>query len=90
MQSIFIIFFAYHIFFRFAGKDYDAAVMTSGFIGSGLGATPVGMANIEAVTHRFGASPKALILFPLLGSFCTDVMNATILRSLLALPIFGA
>ncbi len=89
IQSLFIIFFAYHIFFRFAGKNYDAAVMTSGFIGSGLGATPVGMANVEAVTHRFGASPKAMLLIPLLGSFCTDVMNATILRGLLTLPIFG-
>lgn len=88
-QSVFIILFAYHIFFRFAGKDYDAAVMTSGFIGSGLGATPVGMANVEAITHRFGASPKALLLIPLLGSFCADVMNAAILRSLLTLPVFG-
>lgn len=88
-QTIFIILFAYYIFFRFAGKDYDAAVMVAGFIGSGLGATPVGMANVEAVIHRFGVSHKALLLVPLLGSFCTDIMNAIILRTFLGLPFFS-
>ena len=88
IQCIFIVLFAYHVFFRFAGKDYDAAVISAGFIGSGLGATPVGMANVEAITHRFGASPKALLLIPLLGSFFTDIMNAAVLRAFLSLNIF--
>ncbi|MCY4328581.1 MAG: sodium/glutamate symporter [Endozoicomonadaceae bacterium] len=87
-QATFIAFFAYYVFFRFAGKNYDAAVMVAGFIGSGLGATPVGMANVEAVIHRFGISHRALLLIPLLGSFCTDIMNAVILRIFLATPIF--
>lgn len=86
LQVVFIVLFAHYVFFRFAGKDYDAAVMVAGFIGSGLGATPVGMANVEAVIHRFGVSQKALLLIPLLGSFCTDIMNAIILRTFLELP----
>ncbi len=88
LQCITIVLFVNYILFPLIGKDYDAAVISSGFIGSGLGATPVGMANIDTVTHRFGMSPKALLIIPLLGSFFTDVMNAVVLRLLLTLPIF--
>ncbi|WP_196221291.1 sodium/glutamate symporter [Sansalvadorimonas verongulae] len=88
LQSIMIVIFGYHILFRLAGRDYDAAVITSGFIGSGLGATPVGMANVDTITQRFGMSPKAMLIIPLLGSFFTDVMNAMVLRTFLGLPVF--
>ena len=36
--------------FRFTGRDYDASVIASGFLGLGLGATPVAMANMQAIT----------------------------------------
>ena len=88
LQCILAVVFAYYILFRLAGKDYDAAVICAGFIGSGLGATPVGMANVEAITQRYGNSMKALLIIPLLGSFFTDVLNALVLRSFLELPFF--
>ena len=77
-QIIFIVLYARLIFFRFGGKDYDSAVLTSGFIGSGLGATPVGLANMEMVTKKYGMSYKAFLILPLLGSVFTDLMNAII------------
>ncbi len=88
-QCLFVAFFAYYVFFRYAGKDYDAAVMTSGFVGSGLGATPVGMANVEAITHRFLPSPKAMLFVPLLGSVFTDLINSVILQSFIKIPLIG-
>ncbi len=87
-QTVISVLFVYFIVFRFAGRDYDAAVISSGFIGSGLGATPVGMANVETITNKFGPSPKALLIIPLLGSFFTDVLNAIVLKGFLALPFF--
>lgn len=86
MQSFFICLFAYFLMFRASGKDYDASLITSGFVGLGLGATPVGLANVSTLTRRFGASPKAFLVVPLLGSVFTDTLNAIILQLFLSLP----
>ncbi len=79
---------AYHIVFRFMGKNYDAAVMSGGFIGLGLGATPVAMANMDAIVKKYGPSPQAFLVIPLLGAFFIDIANAMILRLFLSLPIY--
>ena len=51
VQMLVITLFAVHIVFRVMGRDYDAAVMSGGFVGLGLGATPVAIANMER-DHR--------------------------------------
>lgn len=78
-QVIFIVLFAKFIFFKLGGKNYDSAVLTAGFIGAGLGATPVGLANMDSITKKYGISGNAFLLLPLLGSVFTDSMNAIIL-----------
>jgi glutamate:Na+ symporter, ESS family len=80
--------FSYFIIFRIAGRDYDAAVITAGFAGLGLGATPVGMANMRAVTSKFGMSAKAFLIIPLLGAFFIDITNALVLQFFMGLPFF--
>lgn len=82
-QTILMVFFAILIVFHFLGRDYQAAVIASGFVGLGLGATPVGIANMNAVTAKHGPSPKAFILVPLVGAFFLDLMNATIIQGFL-------
>jgi len=81
--------FAYFVVFRIAGKDYDAAVITAGFAGLGLGATPVGMANMRAITGKYGASAKAFLIIPLLGAFFIDITNALVLQFFMGLPFFN-
>ena len=85
-QSFVICLFAYFLMFRASGKDYDASLITSGFVGHGLGATPVGLANVNTLAHRFGPSPKAFLVVSLLGSVFTDVLNAIVLQFYLSLP----
>ncbi|MDE0943056.1 MAG: sodium/glutamate symporter [Alphaproteobacteria bacterium] len=57
------------IVFRMMGKDYDACVISAGFVGLGLGATPIAIANMNAITTRFGPSTKAFLVVPLVGAF---------------------
>jgi ESS family glutamate:Na+ symporter len=76
LQIILMTFFAIFVVFRLMGKDYDAVVIASGFAGMGLGATPVAIANMDAVTSRFGASTKAFLVVPLVGAFFIDILNA--------------
>lgn len=86
VQSLFIALFAYFIMFRASGKDYGGSLITSGFVGLGLGATPVGLANVSTLTQRYGPSPKAFLIVPLLGSVFTDTLNAAVLQLFLSLP----
>jgi ESS family glutamate:Na+ symporter len=80
VQVVAMTLFATFIVFRIMGKDYDAAVMAAGFTGLGLGATPVAIANMEAVTHHYGPSIKAFIVIPLIGAFFIDLLNAGVIN----------
>ncbi|MGF9908263.1 sodium/glutamate symporter [Brevibacillus porteri] len=79
VQVVFIVLFGIFVLFRLLGKDYDAAVMVAGFTGHGLGATPNAMANMAAVTGRFGPSRKAYLVVPIVGAFLIDVFAMPII-----------
>lgn len=76
LQMLVIALFATFVVFRVMGRDYDAAVMSAGFVGLGLGATPVAIANMDSITLRYGPSAKAFLVVPLVGAFFIDVLNA--------------
>lgn len=64
------------IVFPAMGRDYDAAVISAGFTGISLGATPTAIANMTAVTKLHGASPISFIILPLVSAFFIDIANA--------------
>jgi glutamate:Na+ symporter, ESS family len=77
--------FAYFVTFNVMGRDYDAAVMAGGHCGFGLGATPNGVANMEAITERFGPAPRAFLVLPMVGAFFIDFTNALIITGFINL-----
>ncbi|ULJ63409.1 sodium/glutamate symporter [Wielerella bovis] len=83
-QTAAMILYAYFVTFRFMGKDYDAAILTAGHCGFGLGATPTAVANMQSVTGTFGPSHKAFLIVPLVGAFFIDLVNAAILDRMMA------
>ena len=72
------------IVFPSMGKTYDAAVVSAGFGGISLGSTPTAMANMTAVTQRYGASHLAFIIVPLVCAFFIDLVNAMLIPFFLA------
>ena len=72
------------VVFPAMGRTYDAAVVSAGFGGISLGATPTAMANMAAVTQRYGASHLAFIIVPLVCAFFIDLANALIIPFFLA------
>ena len=84
-QVVIIILFVLYVVFPLMGKDYDAAVMSAGYAGLALGATPTAIANMTAVTEKFGASAKAFVIVPLVGAFFIDISNALIIQFFLDL-----
>ncbi len=63
------------------GRDYEAAVMTSGHIGFGLGITANAVANMDELAAKYGPAPKAFLIVPLIGGFFVDFANSLIISA---------
>ena len=81
VQTVVMILYGYFVTFRVMGKDYDAAILTAGHCGFGLGATPTAVANMQSVTEKFGPSHKAFLIVPLVGAFFVDLVNLGVITS---------
>ncbi|GJQ60918.1 MAG: sodium/glutamate symporter [Candidatus Scalindua sp. AMX11] len=72
------------VVFPLMGRTYDTAVVCAGFGGISLGSTPTAMANMSAVTQRYGASHLAFVIVPLVCAFFIDLVNALLIPFFLA------
>ena len=89
-QTLVMALFAIFVTFRVMGSNYDAAVLAAGHCGFGLGATPTAIANMQAVTQRYGPSQIAFLVVPMVGAFFIDIINVIVIKLYLALPFFAA
>lgn len=89
-QTLVMALFAIFVTFRVMGSNYDAAVLAAGHCGFGLGATPTAIANMQAVTQRYGPSQIAFLVVPMVGAFFIDIINVVVIKLYLALPFFVA
>ena len=78
-QVVVISMFALTVSFRLMGRDYDSAVMASGFVGFALGTTANAVANMRALVTKYGPAPRAFLVVPLVGAFFIDFANAIII-----------
>ncbi|PID14480.1 sodium/glutamate symporter [Sporosarcina sp. P34] len=79
LQTLATMAVAVFILYRLLGKNYDAAVMSAGFIGHGLGATPNGLVVMNAICTKYGIfSRKAFIIIPVAGTVLTDIVGVPI------------
>jgi ESS family glutamate:Na+ symporter len=78
-QVVVISLFALTASFRLMGRDYDSAVMASGFVGFALGTTANAVANMRALVVKYGPAPRAFLVVPLVGAFFIDFANAIII-----------
>ena len=85
VQTFVMCSYAYFVTFRLMGSNYDAAVLSAGHCGFGMGATPTAVANMQSVTERFGPSHKAFLIVPMVGAFFIDFINAFILTTFISL-----
>lgn len=79
VQTVITGLFVYFITFNLMGRDYDAAVLSTGHCGFGMGATPNAMVNMDALTKEYGPSDKAYLIIPICGGFFTDIVNSLLL-----------
>jgi ESS family glutamate:Na+ symporter len=80
LQSLVVMSGAYWIIFRLSGRNYDAAVTSAGFVGFMMGTTANALTNMRAIVDRYGPSPKAFLVVPIVGACFIDFVNATIIN----------
>ncbi|ELR67695.1 Sodium/glutamate symport protein [Photobacterium marinum] len=81
VQTITLAIFAYFVTFRLMGKSYDAAVISGGHCGFGMGATPTAVMNMGSLVSRNGPSPQAFMVVPIVGAFFIDIANLVVLQT---------
>ena len=79
IQAVSVVAFSIFVVFRLMGKNYDAAVISAGFLGITLGATPTAVISMTAVSKKFGPSPLAFLIIPMVGAFFLDLANSLVI-----------
>ncbi len=80
LQTLFTVGFVVYVLFPLLGRGYRAGVLAAGFADFSLGATPTAIANMTAVTKRYGPSPLAFVVLPLVSAFFVDIANAIVIQ----------
>ena len=78
-QTILVGVRARRVVFPLAGRDFEAAVCAGAFCGFAMGATATAIANMQAVSRRYGPAPEAFVIVPIVGAFFVNLMNMAVL-----------
>lgn len=79
MQTVLVIVTALGPAFWVAGKDYEGAIISAGYVGFMMGTTANAMANMSSLSQKYGPAPKAFLVVPLVGSCFIDFINAALI-----------
>ncbi|WP_417469678.1 sodium/glutamate symporter [Maricaulis sp.] len=80
VQALAAVVFTVFVLFPLMGRDYNAAVLSAGFAGFVLGATPTAIANMTAVRKRYGPAPLPFIILPIVAAFFVDLANVGLIH----------
>ncbi|MNT12811.1 Sodium/glutamate symport carrier protein [compost metagenome] len=78
LQAVLVLITAVGPAFWIAGRDYEASVMSAGYVGFMMGTSANAMANMHSLSQKYGPAPKAFIVVPLVGSCFIDFINAAL------------
>ncbi|WP_374074144.1 sodium/glutamate symporter [Bdellovibrio bacteriovorus] len=76
LQAILVIITALGPAFWVAGRDYEGAIISAGYVGFMMGTSANAMANMSSLSQKYGPAPKAFLVVPLVGSCFIDFINA--------------
>ena len=78
-QIAVMLLFVYFVVFVVMGRDYEAATMSVGMIGFGLGATSNAVATMKQMTRAYGPAPRAFLIVTVVGAFLIDLTNSVVI-----------
>lgn len=78
-QTVLMLIYAWAVLFTAFGRSYDAVMLSVGGIGFSMGATANGLANMQAISEKYGSSPRAWLIVSVVGAFLIDLINAVVI-----------
>ena len=75
VQFVVMVLFAVWIAWRIMGRSYEAAIMSAGLCGFGIGNTANAVASMKSLVESHGAAPRAFLIVPLVGTLLGDLTN---------------
>ena len=79
LQVVLAYIFANFMCFPLMGRDYDAAMISCGLIGFGMGSTSNAIANMDAVSAKYAYSKTPYFVVPIVGALFIDFINIFII-----------
>lgn len=86
-QTIVMGIFAYVFVYAIMGEKYDGAVFSSAVCGFGMGSTANAIANMDALTNKYGFTQMPYIVVPIVGGLFIDFINSAVIT--IFINIFG-
>jgi ESS family glutamate:Na+ symporter len=83
LQSALVVLGSLFFVYKFMGKTYESAIISSGFVGFMMGTTANALANMSSLTRKYGIAPKAFLIVPLVGSCFIDFINAAFITAMI-------
>ncbi|RZU47373.1 ESS family glutamate:Na+ symporter [Fluviicoccus keumensis] len=83
-QALLVAVMCVALVYPLTGRNYESAVMSGGYCGFMMGTTANAMANMDALTRRYGPAPQAFIAVPLVGAFFIDFANTLLVQACLS------
>lgn len=83
-QAVLVAVMCVALVYPLTGRNYESAVMSGGYCGFMMGTTANAMANMDALTRRYGPAPQAFIAVPLVGAFFIDFANTLLVQACLS------
>jgi ESS family glutamate:Na+ symporter len=79
VQVVVTVAYAVLVTFTTLGRDYEAAVATTGHIGFAIGIASNAVANMETLVRRYGPAPMSVRGLPAVALFAIDLTNPFII-----------
>ncbi len=78
-QTIVMVLYAWLVLFLPFGRTYTSVMLTVGGIGFSMGSTANGLANMQALSEKYGANPQSWLIVGIVGAFLIDLINALVI-----------
>ena len=78
-QTICMLLYAWLVLFLPFGRTYTTVMLTVGGIGFSMGSTANGLANMQALSEKYGPDPQSWLIVGIVGAFLIDLINALVI-----------
>jgi ESS family glutamate:Na+ symporter len=82
-QLLLNILFAWLVYFRFLGRDYQSMMLAVGGIGFSMGITANGLSNMQSLCEKYGPAMRVIFIVVIVGMILVGITNSFVVGAML-------